>query len=804
METLLKDLRFALRGLLKTPGFTAAAVVALALGIGATTAIFSVVHAALLRSFGWGDERRLVSVYRTFTGIGSGKGSLSVGELYELQSAQSLESVGAFRAGTAALQGGDRSERVEIARVTSGFFTTLGVRPRFGRTFGPEEDLKGTDGVVLVSAAAFRRRFGGDPAAVGRSITLDGESKRIIGVLPEGFSYLGTHEFYVPCGFTERQRMVELGAHWLQVIAKLKPSVPLEAANREVGQVALRLAEAHPNNFPPEMHSMLHLEPLRERFVSATRQPILLLFGAVLLVLLIACGNVANLLLARSAAREKEFALRSALGAERSRIVRQLLTEGLLLAAIGAVFGVLLATWGLDSLLATAPRELTQISEVRVDRSVLVFSAALTIATTLVFALVPALRASRVDLAASLKDGGRGTAGVPAARLRAALVVAQVALCLFLLVGAGLLIRSFARILQVSPGFDPDGAITAALVPAGPAFNDPDARERYFEDALRAASAMPGVSAAGEIVILPTRGHYQQTYDVIEGYERAPGEPMPTDEFRSVTPGYFAAMRQRIVAGRDFSASDDARAPPVILVNEAWVRRYFPGRDVIGQRIQVDTDRIPRGVWRTIVGVVSDAREYGLDDAVPPVFYWPSAQEPQAVMTLVARGRITPSALRDALSRVNVAVPVDRVLPLREVLATSLAARRFPLQLLGAFAALALLLSAVGIYGVTSYAVAQRTREIGVRMAVGASAALVVRMVIAGALRTVGIGLAIGTCAALAGARVIASQLYGVSARDPLTFLAIAALLAAVALAASGIPALRAARIQPMNALRTE
>ncbi|HET7787814.1 MAG TPA: ADOP family duplicated permease, partial [Myxococcales bacterium] len=553
-----------------------------------------------------------------------------------------------------------------------------------------------------------------------------------------------------------------------------------------------------------DMRSLLHVEPLRDRFVSSTRQPVLVLFGAVLLVLLIACGNVANLLLARSAAREKEFALRSALGAERSRIVRQLLTEGLLLAAFGAALGVVLAAWGLDSLLALAPRALRQMGDVTVDRSVLAFSAGLTVATTLAFALVPALRASRVNLAASLKDGGRGTPGVPAARLRTALVVAQVAVCLFLLVGAGLLIRSFAELLHVSPGFDPEGAIAADLLPAGPAYADPAARERYYEQALRVASGLPGISAAGAILALPMRGRFGWTPDAIEGYEPAPGEPMPTDEYRSVTPGYFAAMKQRIVAGRDFAASDDLKAPPVVLVNEAWGRRYFPGRDVVGRRIQVETDRYPKGTWRTIVGVVSDAREYGLDEAVPPVFYWPSAQEPQDRMTLVVRGRITPAAVRDALSKVDPVLPVDRVLPLEDVLSTSLAARRFPLQLLAVFAALALLLSAVGIYGVTSYAVAQRTREIGVRMAVGASAGKVVRMVLVSALRTVGIGLAIGTLAALAGARLIASQLYGISARDPLTFAAIAAVLAAVALVASGIPALRAARIEPMAALRSE
>jgi putative ABC transport system permease protein len=802
MDQLLRDLRFALRGLWRTKGFTAAAVIALALGIGATTAIFSVVNSVLLRSFGWGDESRLVSVYRTYVGIGSGKGGLSVPELYDLQQSQSLESIGAFNAGSAALQGTDRAERVPVGRVTAGFFTALGVHPQFGRMFASEEDVQGSDDVVLVSGPTFRRRFGGDPATVGRSVTLDGRSRRIVGVLPDGFSFNGAYDFFVPYGFTPKERFEDRGAHYLPVIARLRPGVPREAANREIEQLSIRIAEEHPNNYPPEFHSMLHVEALRDRFVASSRQPILVLFGAVLLVLLIACGNVANLLLARSAAREREFALRSALGAERSRIVRQLLTEGLLLSALGAALGVLLAAWGLDALLAVAPRQIRQLGEVRIDWTVLVFSAGLTMATTLVFALLPALRASRVDLAASLKDGGRGTADVPAARLRTALVIAQVAVCLFLLVGAGLLLRSFGRILDVSPGFDPEGAIAADLAPAGPAYADPDVRERYFEESLRVAKALPGVTAAGAILILPTRGKYGQTYE-IEGYQRAGGEPLPTDEFRTVLPGYFAAMRQHVVAGRDFSAADDAKAPPVVLVNEAWARRYLPGQEVVGRRIKIDTER-HRDAWWTVVGVVSDAREYGLDEPVPPVFYYSSPQEPDKRMTLVVRGRITAGALRDALSRVDPAQPVDRVSPLQDVLASSLAARRFPLQLLAAFAALALILSAVGIYGVTSYAVAQRTREIGVRMAIGASAASVMRMILGNAARTVGAGICIGAAGALAGARLIASQLYGISSHDPLTYVVIAAMLGIVALAASGVPALRATRIDPMAALRTE
>jgi len=802
MDGLLRDLRFALRGLLRTPGFTAAAVLALALGIGATTAIFSVVHAVLLRSFGWGEETRLVSVYRLFAGIGTGKGRLSIAELYDLREARFFESVGSFNGATAALQRADGAERLPVARVTSGFFSVLGVRPQFGRVFGPDEEMKGNDGVALVSAPAFRRRFGGDPTSVGRSVALDGRSYAVIGVLPEGFSYGGAHDFFIPYGFTQTQRFDEPGAHYLDVVAKLRPGVSLQAASKALEEHVGRMSEAHPRDYPAELQATLKLEPLRERFVASSRQPILVLFGAVLLVLLIACGNVANLLLARSAAREREFALRAALGAERSRIVRQLLTEGFLLATIGAALGVLLAGWGLDALLAAAPRQIRELANVRLDRAVLAFSTGLTIATTVIFALMPALRASRVDLAASLKDGGRGTAGAPAARLRAVLVVAQVAVCLFLLTGAGLLLRSFGRLLHVSPGFEPRGAIAAELAPAGPSYADPDARERYFERALRVASEVPGVTAAGGINLLPTRAKFGQTY-FIEGYELRPGEAPPTDEFRCVLPGYFSAMRQGVVAGRDFSMADDAKAPPVVLVNEAWVRRYLPGRDVVGRRLQIDTDRARNG-WRTIVGVVADAREHGLDQPVPPVFYLAAAQKPPDWMTLVVRGQLTPAALRSELSRIDPAQPLGRGLPLEDVLAASLAPRRFPLQLLGVFAALALALSAVGIYGVTAYAVTQRTREIGVRMAIGASAGAVVRLVLARALRTVGVGLCLGTVAALAGGRLIASQLYGVSARDPLTLAAIAALLAVVALAASGIPALRAARIDPMAALRAE
>src|SRR2546428_6296214 len=402
MDTLLRDLRFAVRGLLRTPGFLAAAVVALALGIGATTAIFSVVHAVLLRSLGWGEESRLVSVTTEFAGVGIARGTLSAAELYDLKDAPFLEAFGGYNDGTSALQGTDRAERVSVAQVTAGFFDVLGARPTYGRAFLPEEDFEGRDGVAVVSAPAFRKRFGGDPAVVGKSITLDGQIYRIVGVLPEGFSYGGPHDFFLPFGFTQDQLATQRGAHYIEAVAKLRPGLGLDAARKSLRELVARVRAAHPDQYETPQGWGLNIEPLRDRFVGPSRQAIVVLFGAVLLVLLIACGNVANLLLARSAARERELAVPAAMGAARARIIRQLLTEGLLLAAMGAALGLLLAAWGLDALLVLAPRQIRELAEIRADRTVLAFSAGLTVATTLIFALVPALRASRIDLATSL------------------------------------------------------------------------------------------------------------------------------------------------------------------------------------------------------------------------------------------------------------------------------------------------------------------------------------------------------------------------------------------------------------------
>ena len=797
METLLKDARFAIRGLLKTPGFTAAAVLALALGIGATTAIFSVVHAVLMQSMGWGEESRLVSVRGNFYAQDLIDIWVSAPEYRDLAASPLFETAGVYYDETAALQG-DRAERVPAGAATGSFFAALGVHPAYGRLFTAGEDLRGNDGVALISWAAWKRRFGGDPAAVGRSVTLDGRPRTLVGVLPASFRWKQEDEFYLPFGFTPDD-LAERGSRGLNAVARLRPGITLDAARRELDALSAQIRAAHPENYPAEARWALSLQPLRDRFVGASRQPLLILFGAVLLVLLIACANVANLLLARGAARAREIAVRSALGGSRGRIVRQLLTESGVLAAAGAALGVAVAFWALSALLAAAPGSVRQFADVRLSRAVLGFAAAMVLLTTFVFGLAPALQTTRLDLAGSLKDGARSTGGRRAGRLRSGLVVAQIALSLMLLIGAGLLLRSFAEVLAIRPGFDAQGVLAAPVALAGPAYeNDRAARERYVGDALARLTQLPGAAAAGGINVAPLEGRTDSSYQ-IEGYTLPPGSAGLDDEIRVTTPGYFKALSIPVVSGRDFGAGDDEQGPKVVLVNEAWVRRYFPGQDVLGKRLRTGS----KSPWRSIAGVVGDTRDFGFEKPAPPVYYLPAAQSGADRMTFLVRGS-QPGAVREALASIDPTQPVDRVDAFESHIEGALAARRFPLQLLGLFAGLALALSALGIYGVTAYGVTQRTREIGVRIAVGAQRRDVLRMVMGEALRLAGLGVAIGLLLALAGARLLAAQLYGVSARDPLTFAAIPLLLALVALFASFLPARRAASVDPMAALRSE
>jgi len=802
MDAFLRDLKFAVRGLARTPGFAAAAIVALALGIGATTAIFSVVHAVLLQSLGFVEETRLVGIRGNFDAQGLGGTEISAAEVHDLRNAPFFTSSGSYVDGTAALLAGDRAERVRISLADAGLFRTLGVQPHYGRAFSDAEEMRGNDGVALVSWSAFLKRYGGDPSAVGRTVTINGVPRTIVGVLPESFRWEFPCEFWVPPGLTPHELAEQRGNRYFQDVARLAPGVTLETARARLLDFSKSMVEAHKSEYPPG-GIRLSVEPLRDRFAGGSRPGLLLLFGAVFFVLLIACANVANLLLARGAARTREMAVRSALGAGRARIVRQLLTESALLAAVGAALGVLAAAWSLDALLAAAPAAVRQLADVRVSRAVLAFALVATIATTLAAGLVPALQASRVDLSSALHDS-RATAGRRAGRLRAGLVVSQFALSLMLLVGAGLLLRSFAALLEVKAGFDPHGVIAARAGVGGPQYEDAGPQIRYWEEAMRRVNALPGVVAAGGMNVAPLEGTTDWSY-MIEGYTPGTNQPGPDDQFRRVTGGFFAALRIPVIRGREFSAADDAKAPPVALVNEAWARRWFPGQDVVGKRLKVGGRDAP---WRSIVGVVGDAHDEGLEKPTPVIYYVPESQMPDDTLTVMVRTEGDLSAMaplvRQALASVDPTQPVDFVEPFEARVGKWLAPRRFPLQLLGTFAALALVLSALGIYGVTAYGVTQRTREIGVRIAIGAQRADVLRMVMAGAAKLAGIGVLIGLCGAFALAQLIKAQLFAVSAADPMTYLSISVLLALVALLASLFPALRATRVDPISALRAE
>jgi predicted permease len=810
MDALFRDLRFALRGLLRAPGFTAAAVIALALGIGATTAIFTVVHAVLLRSLGWGEESRLVSIRGNFPGQGLLEIPVSAAEYYDLRRAPFLAVTGIYANSTAALQG-DRAERVKAGYATGNFFAALGVQPRYGRVFDEAEDRKGGGDVVILSPAAWRKRFGADPGALGRTLTVDGKPRTVVGILPSGFRWDVENEIWLPFGFSPDELANQRGNRYLYPVGRLTPGATVEGASRALSQLSAEVRAANPSWYG-KGESSWHwtLTPLRDRFVGSARQPLLVLLGAVVFVLLIACANVANLLLARGAARAREVAVRSALGAGRGRLVRQLLTESGLLAVAGAAAGILVAFWSLDVLLAAAPDAIRQLADLRVSWALLGFAVALTVLTTLVCGLAPALQATRSDLADALKDGGRGTSGPRAGRLRAGLVVAQVGLSLVLLVGAGLLLRSFAEVLRVNAGFTPEGVVAAQVSLSGEAYRGDEPQIRYWNEAMRRAAALPGVESAGAVNIPPLQDRSDWSF-TLEGYQPPTPEAAPDDELRRAMPGYFETLRIPLRGGRAFTAADDEKAPFVAMVNQAWVRKYLPGQDVLGKRLRFgrdkDTDRFSQ--WRTLVGVVADTHDFGLDRPSPAVFYLPQRQLPESQMVVMVRSSGPNHAalaqeLRTALSAIDPAQPVDWAEPFEARIDSALAPRRFPLQLLAAFAALALVLSALGIYGVTSYAVTQRTREIGVRIAIGAQPSDVLGMVMGNAMRLAGLGLALGLCAALLGARVLASQLYGVSGRDPLTYLAISAVLAAVALLASWLPARRATRVDPMTALRAE
>jgi putative ABC transport system permease protein len=812
MSALAGDLRFALRMLRKSPGVTAAAVLALALGIGANTAIFSVVDGVLLRPLPYPNSRALVAVYMSNSRDAGQNNPFSFPDFVDLVAEnRTFENVGAWASGDVNLAGGGVPERV-LARIASPtLLPTLGIEPILGRNFTNEEARQGNDHVALIDYGLWQRRFGGTADVIGKSIRLDGVDNQIIGVLPRGFLIDIPADVWTPLSTTFEFAKIR-NAHFLKVVARRRADATDAAVAADLTGFAQRLHERFSDIYPATLGLGARARPFIDSVVGNVRLPLLVLLGAVAFVLLISCANVANLLLARAATRHREMAIRTALGAGRGRLIRQLLTESLLLSLVGGILGVIFAAWAVDALVALSPASLPRVAEVALDGRVLAFTAAVALATGVAFGVVPALSASRPDLNDALKDGTRGSSS-GRGRLRKALVVAEVALSLVLLVGAGLMVRSFIRLRDVDPGFRPDHALTLSVsLPVADSVVTEADRERFlrfYTLTNQRLARLPGVVAVGGCNIMPLSGDTSDQLFDLEGFTPAARGDSPDAQTREASGDWFRAMGIPIVRGRGLAESDDATAPHVVVVNQAWVHRWSPDADALGRHIRLESSRDPNPPWATIVGIAGDVHGYGLDAPAQPEMYWPTPQSRRSsAMSVVIRTSGDPSALvsaaRAAMAEVDPAQPIFDVRPLDELVATSLGQRRFTLTLMLLFALVALILAAVGIYGVMAYTVAQRTQEIGIRVALGAQPSRVLGMVLKDGMTLVGGGLVVGTVAALALTRLASSLLFGVSATDAGTYVVIALALAGVALIAIIIPARRATRVDPMQALRSE
>jgi putative ABC transport system permease protein len=806
MENLRGDIRYAFRNLLRRPGFTLIAVVTLALGIGANTAIFSAINALLLKPLPFPELDRVVAIWDKLPSRGVLHNEVTAANYLDWQSQnQSFEQLALYRWWNANLTGIDPPERIQGFLVTANYLDALGMKPIMGRNFSPEENQPGKDAVALITHSLWQRRFGGDPNIVNKTITINSIVRTVIGVMPEHFNFPKGAEVYAPLPMTP-ELIRSRGSHSFYVFGRLKPGVSIESAQADIDNITARLEQQYPETNTGWGATVFPIVADTTRLYDTA---LWVMMGAVGFVLLIACANVANLMLARATGRQKEIALRSALGASRWRIIRQLLTESVIVALIGGALGMLIGFWGIDALRAANPGDAAKFApgwyQLGINFPVLAFTLGLSLFSGIFFGLAPAWQVSKPNLNDSLKEGGRQTSG-SSHRLRSSLVVFEIAVSLVLLVGAGLLARSFLSLLRTDPGFNPDNVLTMNLVLPGAKYRDEPARSAFYSDLVQRVKAHPGIESAAVVNYLPLGGSNSSDSYLVEGVpEPAPGQENE-GRYRVSTPDYFRTMGIPLVRGRGFTDQDKAGSQPVVVVNETLARKHWPGEDAIGKRIRF-YGPLEKAKWMEIVGVVADVR-HELNLPVTPEYYLPHAQDPWGGMVLVARTSVDPGSLSSALRQQVWAIdkdqPVFDVRTMQEVRSMSVALYSFSSVMLAIFAGVALLLASIGIYGVMAFAVTQRTQEIGIRMALGARALDVLKLVVRNGMKLALLGILIGLAGSWALTRFLEQMLVGVQATDLLTFSVVSIFLLVAAFVACYLPARRATKVDPLVALRYE